>query len=102
MELIRVGHPEAERKLAAKVDAIQIRDVYTAGVPSCCFHLIRADGSTEDVSYRKCVAKLFPEMKDLVAHQSGGQTQSGRENSRRGRGRGRGRGRRGGGARGRR
>ena len=91
-ELIRLGHPEAERKLSPKVSGIQIRDVYAAGVPSSCFHLLREDGATEDVSYRKCVSNLFAEMKDVLAASS---RQGGNK-----RGGGRGGGRRGGGRRG--
>jgi hypothetical protein len=94
LELIRTGHPEAERKLEGGVQAIQIRDVLTAGVPSSCFHLLRASGVTEDVSYRKCVANLFSEMKELVQGQ--GQGQGGARGQHGGRGGGR-RGGRGGG-----
>ena len=103
VELIRLGHPEAERKLAGKVTAVQIRDLFIAGKGSSCFHLIRAEGPVEDVSYRKCIANLFPEMKELIANQSGQQAQQraggrgrrshnargrgGRQGGRRGRGR---------------
>jgi len=30
IELIKLGHPEAERKLAGKVTAVQIRDLFIA------------------------------------------------------------------------
>lgn len=97
IELIKLGHPEAERKLSGKVTAIQIRDLFIAGKTSSCFHLIRTEGPVEDVSYRKCIANLFPEMKELVANQSvhqGQQSGSGRgKKNENGRGRG---GRRGG------
>ena len=96
-----MGHPEAERKLASKVAAVQIRDVYMAGKPSSCFHLLREDGAIEDVSYRKCVANLFQDMQELMV----GSTSQKPRNSQgqggggggRGRGGGRGGGRRGGG-----
>jgi hypothetical protein len=99
LELIRTGHPEAERKLSGTVSAIQIRDVYTAGMPSSCFHLLRENGDTEDVSYRKCVANLFNEMKEQLMSanknrtQSGGRGGGGGRRGSRGRGGGRGRGR---------
>jgi len=97
LELIRIGHPEAERKLSGTVSAIQIREIYTAGVPSSCFHLLRENGDTEDVSYRKCVANLFDEMKAQLANknraQSGGRGGRGGRQGGRGRGGGRGWGR---------
>jgi hypothetical protein len=93
LELIRTGHPEAERKLATTVAAIQIRDVYTAGMPSSCFHLLRENGETEDVSYRKCVSNLFEEMKDQLMSANKNRSQSGgRGGGRGGRGRANGRG----------
>ena len=97
LELIRIGHPEAERKLSGAVSAIQIRDVYTAGQPSSCFHLLRENGDTEDVSYRKCVANLFDEMREQLMSASKNRPHSGGRGGgggrRGGRGRGRGRGR---------
>jgi uncharacterized membrane protein YgcG len=99
MELIRNGHPEAERKLANKVAAIQIRDVMTSGLPSSCFHLLRENGDTEDVSYRKCVANLFEEMKEQLMSANKQRQAGNGGGSRSGGGRG-GRGRGGGGGRG--
>ena len=69
MELIRTGHPEGARKLADGVKYIQIRSNFSHGLESCCFYLIRENGAAEDVSYRKCVVGLFPEMQELVAKQ---------------------------------
>lgn len=67
MELIRIGHPESSRKLATKVNAIQIRDTHTHNRVSQCFHLLKANGAAEDVSYRKCVSHLFPEMATVLS-----------------------------------
>jgi ATP-binding cassette subfamily B (MDR/TAP) protein 6 len=72
LELVRLGHPDAARKLAGGVAAIQVRDVQAAGVHSSCFHLVREGGVVEDFSYRKCVAGLFPEMSELVSGHGGG------------------------------
>lgn len=96
IELIRLGHPEAERKLSGNVTGVQIREVYAEGIPSTCFHLLREDGATEDVSYRKCVSNLFAEMKSVLA----ANTRQGGKSGGRGGGRGGGGGRRGGGRRG--
>ncbi|KAG7670803.1 hypothetical protein Ndes2526B_g01442 [Nannochloris sp. 'desiccata'] len=101
LELIRTGHPEAERKLSGTVSAIQIRDVYTAGMPSSCFHLLRENGDTEDVSYRKCVANLFDEMKEQLMSSNKNRVQSGGGGGRGGGGGGRRGGRGRGGSRGR-
>lgn len=100
-DLIRQGHPEAERKLAGGVRSIQVKDAYRGDRPTSCFYLIHGDGTSEDVSYRKCICSLFPAMaKVLEAKQqqqrrnteSGGRGR-GRGTGSRGRGRGKGRGR---------
>ncbi|GAB4817405.1 hypothetical protein N2152v2_004451 [Parachlorella kessleri] len=98
MELIRLGHPDAERKLGGGVRAVQVRETNHGGNRTTCFFLIHDNNKAEDVSYRKCIAKLFPEMSDLTSNynrasprqQSGGGRGRG---GRGGRGRGRGRGR---------
>lgn len=66
LQLIEKGHPDAMRKLSGGVSAFQIREVYVNGRPSPCFHIIREDGSVEDVSYRKCVATLYPDVKPFI------------------------------------
>jgi hypothetical protein len=59
LALIEQGHPNAAEKLAGEVRAIQIRERRVDGQGSACFHLIKADGRVEDVSYLKCVVGLF-------------------------------------------
>ena len=73
IELLRAGHPEAERKLRGSgvapsssaaaaappsVRAVVVRPHAVEGSP--CFHLVRTDGSVEDFSTKKCVCALFP------------------------------------------
>ena len=79
VELLRLGHPEAARKLrgsssssatsenaaaaaaaaaAPSVRAVVVRPHASEGSP--CFHLVRTDGSVEDFSTKKCVCALFP------------------------------------------
>lgn len=69
VELLKAGHPEAERKLrgstavAADADAPSVRAIVVrphAAEGSPCFHLVRTDGSSEDFSTKKCVCALFP------------------------------------------
>ncbi|KDD73790.1 hypothetical protein H632_c1835p1, partial [Helicosporidium sp. ATCC 50920] len=50
-ELVKLGHPDAERKLAGGVRAVQVRDTEHEGATSKCFFLIHEDGKVEDVSY---------------------------------------------------
>ena len=61
LSLVERGHPNAEEKLAGGVTAIQIRERRVDGRSSACFHLIKADGRVDDVSYLKCVQGLFPD-----------------------------------------
>ena len=77
VELLKAGHPEAERKLqgrlrralppllAASVRAVVVRPHAAEGSP--CFHLVRTDGSLEDFSTKKCVCALFPAYAALQA-----------------------------------
>jgi hypothetical protein len=84
------------------VHSIQIRDVEIGDNVTSCFFLIHSDGSDEDVSYRKCLAGLFPELKELAAGNASGAVAGGSGKGRGGGGRGRGGGRGGrGGGRGR-
>lgn len=79
--------------------AIQIREVEIGHAVTACFFLIHDDGSDEDVSYRKCLGGLFPELaKEMASTGSGAKAGSrgGKSPGGRGRGRGRGRGGRGG------
>ncbi|PRW44914.1 Guanine nucleotide-binding subunit beta 1 [Chlorella sorokiniana] len=107
-ELVKQGHPDATRKLEGGVRAIQIREVDIGGNVTACFFLVHEDGSDEDVSYRKCLANLFADMKGLTqsapsggARKSSGRGSGGRGGGRGGRGSpGRGRGGRGGRGRG--
>ena len=76
VELLKAGHPEAERKLrgpaasaaaaaAPSVRAVVVRPHAAEGSP--CFHLVRTDGSLEDFSTKKCVCALFPAYAALQA-----------------------------------
>lgn len=89
-ELLRRGHPEPERKIAGGIRSFEVR--YHPMWKSRCFFLVRADGSSDDFSFRKCVDHILPlpdSMKVPDGRKGGGAA--------RGRGgRGRGRGRRGG------
>lgn len=67
IELVRLGHPDAARKMGAGVEAVQLRNIEHDGVTSSCFFLIRADGTSEDVSYRKCLVTLFPKLGKTIA-----------------------------------
>ena len=78
VELLKLGHPEAARKLQGfssssspspagaaaaaaappSVRAVVVRPHASEGSP--CFHLVRTDGSVEDFSTKKCVCALFP------------------------------------------
>ncbi|KAL6777638.1 hypothetical protein ACKKBG_A15045 [Auxenochlorella protothecoides x Auxenochlorella symbiontica] len=71
LELIKKGHPDAERKLAGGVAAIQLQNKEYDGRQTSCFHLIRPDGSVEDVSYRKCIASLDATVATLLAKEDG-------------------------------
>jgi len=51
-------HPDARRKVGRGVSRIRVRAHDTRGYRY--FELTRADGTTDDVSFRKCVAALFP------------------------------------------
>ena len=51
-------HPDARRKVGGGVSRIRVRAHDTGGYRY--FELTRADGTTDDVSFRKCVAALFP------------------------------------------
>ncbi|PSC70438.1 Guanine nucleotide-binding subunit beta 1 [Micractinium conductrix] len=104
LELIKKGHPEAERKVGGGVRAIQVREVEISGSVTACFFLLHDDGSEEDVSYRKCLGRLFPDLAMEMANSNaasgrgrggrgGGRGSSGRGGGRGGRGGGRGRGR---------
>jgi hypothetical protein len=57
---------------------VQIRDTMNGGDMSSCFHLLRSDGSVEDVSYRKCIMKLFPEMEAALSKEGRGGQQNGK------------------------
>ena len=72
-----------------------IKDIDMGGNVTQCFFIIHDDGSDEDVSYRKCVANLFPEMAaELMANNSSRPSRPAAQRSRGGGGRGgRGRGR---------
>jgi hypothetical protein len=59
MQLIEKGHPHAEKKLEGGIRAIQIREKRVDGRSSKCFHLLKENGTIEDVSYVKCVEALF-------------------------------------------
>ncbi len=59
IDLIKKGHPQAEKKMSGGVRAIQVREKKVDGRSSKCFHLIRDNGAMEDVSYVKCVENLF-------------------------------------------
>lgn len=50
-------------QLEGGVKAIQIREVEVANSVTACFFLLHDDGSDEDVSYRKCLAGLFKDLK---------------------------------------
>ena len=51
-------HPDARRKVGGGVSRIRVRAHDTKGYRY--FELTRVDGTTDDVSFRKCVAALFP------------------------------------------
>ena len=51
-------HPDARIKVGRGVSRIRVRAHDTRGYRY--FELTRADGTTDDVSFRKCVAALFP------------------------------------------
>lgn len=55
MELVTLGHPKAQSKLRAGVQAVVI-GLHPMHVTNC-FLLVRPDGSREDFSYRKCVRR---------------------------------------------
>ncbi|KAI7840955.1 hypothetical protein COHA_005385 [Chlorella ohadii] len=57
-ELVKLGHPDAARKLEGGVKSIQIREVDIDGNVTACFFLVHEDGTDEDVSYRKCLVAL--------------------------------------------
>lgn len=50
-------------QLEGGVKAVQIREVEVANSVTSCFFLLHDDGSDEDVSYRKCLAGLFKDLK---------------------------------------
>jgi hypothetical protein len=51
-------HPDARRKVGGGVSRIRVRAHDTKGYRY--FELTRVDGTSDDVSFRKCVAALFP------------------------------------------
>lgn len=92
VELVRLGHPDAARKIGAGVEAVQLRTIERDGVSSSCFFLIREDGTSEDVSYRKCLVTLFPELgKAIAAKDAEKQAANKGKDAKAGRGRGKGR-----------
>lgn len=100
MDLLRKGHADPEGKIGSGVRAVQVKP--HEELDSVCFFVHRTDGSKEDFSYRKCILRLFKDMKDpqssdTVRSTRGGGRGGGRNSSGRGGGRGRGRGRGGGG-----
>lgn len=115
LELLTKGHRDPQKKIGVGVSSFQIRTHPTYG--SKCFYICRTDGTSEDFSFRKCVARLFPndplprgrttakaQGNQGGAHVSNGGGRGSQRGSggRRGRGRGGRRGRgRGGGRRGR-
>ncbi|KAK9826827.1 hypothetical protein WJX81_004820 [Elliptochloris bilobata] len=108
LELIKMGHETPEQKLGAGVRAVQVRDHQKYDEWTTCLFLLRVDGSEDDVSARKCVARIFPAWGAARASSfsgKGGSTPRGRGRSMSAQGRdgGRGgsRGRGGGGFRGR-
>ena len=70
LKLIEKGHPHADRKLVGGVMAFQIRELYVNGRPSLCFHIIHEDGKVEDVSYRKCIYGIYPDMKQSMTEKT--------------------------------
>lgn len=110
LDLLVKGHKDPQQKIGAGVQSFQIRNHPTYG--SNCFYICRVDGTSEDFSFRKCVARLFPDetlphgsttAKSPSSHGGGRSGRGAGRGSRggrggrssRGRGRGRGRGRRG-------
>ena len=51
-------HPDARRKVGGGVSRIRVRAHDTKGYRY--FELTRVDGTSDDVSFRKCVSVLFP------------------------------------------
>ena len=65
-------HPDARRKVGGGVSRIRVRAHDTKGYRY--FELTRVDGTSDDVSFRKCVSVLFPGFGSGAAprHESGG------------------------------
>lgn len=54
------GGARARAQLGAGVRAVQVRDHQKFEEWTSCFFLLRADGSVDDVSARKCIMRIFP------------------------------------------
>ncbi|KMT10819.1 hypothetical protein BVRB_5g114730 [Beta vulgaris subsp. vulgaris] len=97
LELIKKGHPEADKKIGSGVEAFEVREhsVYK----SRCFFAVRTDKSAEDFSFRKCVNNILPLPENMQGNSDvnnvlgGGRKKGGGGGGGRGGGRGRGRGR---------
>jgi hypothetical protein len=67
-------HPATEDKIGCGIDHIEIRPDPDYGTTRC-FHIIRPDGSSTDVSYQKCIdgekyRQLFrPALRTAIQHQ---------------------------------
>jgi len=59
IESCRIGRREREAKRRRLTRSLK-NGRRVDGRSSACFHLIKADGKVEDVSYLKCVQGLFP------------------------------------------
>ncbi|URE11680.1 hypothetical protein MUK42_19737 [Musa troglodytarum] len=67
LDLLKKGHPDPDKKIGAGIEAFQVR--YHPTFKSRCFFLVRADGSSDDFSFRKCVDMMLP-MPDHLKAQS--------------------------------
>ena len=58
---MRSGNESSAAQLGeAGVRAVQVREHHKFNEVTSCFFLLRNDGSVDDVSARKCVARVFP------------------------------------------
>ncbi|CAD5177157.1 unnamed protein product [Musa acuminata subsp. malaccensis] len=67
LDLLKKGHPDPAKKIGAGIEAFQVRNHPT--FKSRCFFLVRADGTSDDFSFCKCVDMILP-MPDHLKAQS--------------------------------
>lgn len=91
LDLLKKGHLEAEKKIGSGVKSFQVK--YHPQWKSRCFFVVRADGSSDDFSFRKCVDHILPLPENMVVKSDvskalGGGHRGGGRGNWRGRGRG--------------